>query len=254
MEASRQRQKTELLLKWLGEKLDGGHDTKVKLAWGEVGGAKVWYRLTTRGSGKSTTYWTEVDVEVPSQYPLRFFLRKHGWLDQGKIDRGEMVDVIVGDDAFDHRFLVEAAPAEVARILLDPRERSYLLQLADSQEFDIDTIRTDNKAVLRLSMHNWIFDINDAMRACEAMAAIAGRVRAAYAAVESATEVRDVGSPYRPQLDDTEARAAAEARLAEVARIDQLRTSRLAGQQTFAVAIVLLFLVFAMLALIGTGH
>ncbi|MBA3502073.1 MAG: hypothetical protein H0T65_17045 [Deltaproteobacteria bacterium] len=244
----KQKKKLEMTFGWMGEKLGGGKDVEQRLAWGDVGGAKIWFRMTTRGSGKSTTYWTEVDAEIPEKYPLLLLVRKHGWLDKGKIERGEMVDVVVGDAEFDERFLVEAAPAEVARILLDPRERSYLLQLVNLQ-FDIDTIRTAEKPVLRLSVRDWIYDINDAMRACEAMAAIAGRVRAAYAAVESATEARDVGSPYRPQLDDTEARGAAEARLAEVARVDGLRTSRLANQQAFAVVMVLLFVVFAMIAI-----
>lgn len=249
--SSRQKEKTEKLLRWLGENLHGGHDTKVKLAWGEVGGAKIWYRLTTRGSGKSTTYWTEVDVEVPSQYPLRFFLRKHGWLDQGKIERGEMVDVIVGEPLFDQAFLVEAAPADIARMLLDQRERTYLLGLADKLWFEITTHTVGTKAHLKLSIRSWVFDIGDAMHAIEAMAAIGGRLRDAYAASERAAEVKDVGSPYRPMLDDSSARAAADKRLAEVARVDKIRTNRAAREQLFAVALVVIFVVIAMVALLA---
>lgn len=249
----RQKKKLEMTFGWMGEKLGGGKNVEERLAWGDIGGATISFRMTSRGAGKHKTFWTEVDAEIPEKYPLLLLVRKHGFFDQGKIDRGEMVDVIVGDAAFDNRFLVEAAPAEVARILLDPRERSYLLQLADKLHFDIDTIRTADKPLLRLSVRDWIYDINDAMRACEAMAAIAGRVRDAYAAVESASEVRDVGSPYRPQLDDTEARGAAEARLAEVARVDRLRTTRLANQQAFAVVMVGLFVLFAIIAIVGSS-
>ena len=248
--SSRQREKIDKLLRWLGENLHGGHDTKVKLAWGEVGGAKVWYRLTTRGSGKNTTHWTEVDVEVPAQYPLRFFLRKHGWLDQGKIERGEMVDVIVGEPLFDQQFLVEAAPADIARLLLDQRERTYLMGLAQKLWFEITTHTVGTKTHLKLSIRSWVFDIADAMCAIEAMAAIGGRLREAYAASERAAEVKDVGSPYRPMLDDTSAREAADKRLAEVARVDRIRTHRAAREQMVAVMGVVLFVIIAMVALL----
>jgi hypothetical protein len=233
---------------WLGEKLGGGYDAEQRRAWGEVANATVEYRLTTRGSGKSTTYWTEIDAEIPARYPLRMFVRKHGWLDQGKIDRGEMVDVIVGDLAFDQRFMVEAAPADVARLLLDPRERGYLLALSETLWLEITTVRDGERALLRLSIMSWIYDITDAMRGIEAMAAIAGRLREAYATVEQATEVKDVGSPYRPMLDDGAARVAADERLQEVARVDDVRTKRAAREQLVAVAIIMAFVMVCIFA------
>jgi hypothetical protein len=247
----KQREKLAMTFGWMGEKLGGGKDVEKRIAWGEIGGAQIWFRMTTRGSGKSTTYWTEVDAEIPEKYPLRLFVRKHGWGDQGKIERGDMVDVVVGDPAFDDQFLVEAAPAEVARILLDPRERSYLLLLAQTLHFDINTMRTDDNAIIRLAVRQWIFDINDAMRACEAMAAIAGRVRDAYAAVERANEAKDTGSPYRPMLDDGAARVAADKRLAEVAHVDEVRTQRAARDQmitTVALLVIAIVAIFAFAA------
>ena len=249
----KQKEKLAMTFGWMGEKLGGGKDVEKRVAWGEIGGAQIGFRMTTRGSGKSTTYWTEVDAELPAKYPLRLFVRRHGWRDQTKIDRGEMVDVIVGDPEFDNRFLVEAAPAQIARILLDPRERSYLMQLEERLHFDIDTITVDGKAILRFAVRDWIYDINHAMRACEAMAAIAGRVRDAYAAVEREPETKDMGSPYRPMLDDAPARAAADARLAEVARIDKVRTERTAREQMVAVALLVVFAFVAIIAIAMTS-
>lgn len=250
----KQKQKLEMTLGWMGERLGGGKDIEGRRAWGEIGDAQIAFRLTTRGSGKSTTYWTEVDAELPDKYPLRLFVRKHGWGDSGKVERGEMVDVVVGDPAFDEQFLVEAAPAEIARILLDPRERSYLLSLAHRLHFDINTMHTDaGEPIIRLAVRQWIFDINDAMRACESMAAIAGRVRDAYAAVERELEAKDAGSPYRPMLDDTPAREAAERRLAEVARVDEVRTHRAARAQLVTTVALVVFAIVAMVAIAASS-
>jgi hypothetical protein len=251
----KQKQKLAMTFGWMGEKLGGGKDLEKRTAWGQIGGADIWFRMTTRGSGKSTTYWTEVDAEIPSKYPLRLFIRKHGWGDSGKVERGDMVDVIVGDPVFDERFLVEAAPAEVARILLDPRERAYLLTLAQTLHFDINSMNTDaGDAIIRLAVRQWIYDINDAMRACEAMAAIAGRVRDAYAAVDRAGEAKDTGSPYRPMRDDGAARVAADSRLAEVARVDDIRTKRRAREQVITTVLLILFAIFAIVAIAAENH
>lgn len=246
---SKHKQKMQMTFSWLGEKLGGGYDIEKRRAWGNVANATVEYRFATRGSGKSTTYWTEIDAEVPPQYPLRLFVRKHGWADQGKIDRGEMIDVIVGDRTFDDRFLVEAAPADVARMLLDQRERGYLVALSETLWLEITTVRDGDRALLRLAIRSWIYDISDAMRGVEAMAAIAGRLREAYSKVAQETETRDVGSPYRPMLDDGAAREAADARLQEVARVDHVRTLRAAREQLIAVVIIVAFVVLCIFVL-----
>jgi len=249
---SRQKQKLQLTFSWMGDKLGGGYDAAKRRAWGELANAKVEFRFTTRGSGKSTTYWTEIDAEIPAKYPLRLFIRKHGWLDQGKIDRGEMVDVIVGDPEFDDHFLVEAAPADVARLLLDRRERAYLLALSDKLWLEVTSVHDGDRAMIRLAVRQWVYDVNDAMRGVEAMAAIAGRLRDAYVNVEQATEVRDVGTPYRPMLDDGAAREAADARLQEVARVDHIRTERAAREQVVAIVVIVVFVLIAIFAMAGS--
>lgn len=250
---TKQKEKLRVTFATLGNKLAGGHDAGTRTAWGEIGGAKVTFRFVVRGSGKHAQSWTEIEAEIPRRYPFRLFIRKHGWRDHGQIERGEMVDIQVGDRAFDDGFLVEAAPAAVARMLLDPRARSYLLSLSQTHWFELLTSHTGERAVLRLDLRSWVWDIPTAMRGIEAMAAIAGRLRGAYATVAAAAEVQTVGTPYRPMLDDRAAQTAADARLAEVARIDQIRTKRTANQQSLAVVLVLAF-VFAAILAMAVGH
>jgi hypothetical protein len=248
-----QAKKLEISLSSIAGKLENGaYDVKKRIAYGELGDANVWFRYVVRGSGKHKQYWTEVEAEIPPQYPLRLFVRKHGFFDQGKIDRGDMVDVILGDPAFDNAFLVEAAPADVARILLDARERAYLLELSQRLWLEITSERGE-VAGIKLSLRTWVMDLGDAMRSVEAMVAIAGRVRDAYAAVDRATPVEDVGTPYRPMLDDTAAKEAAEARLAEVQRVDDAQTRRKAHDQFIAVVIILGFVAVAVIAM-AAGH
>ena len=216
---------------------------------GEIAGTDVELRYTTRGSGKSRTSWTEVDAEFPDKYPLAFFLQKHGWGDASKIASGDMVDVIVGDAAFDRAFRVEAAPADVARVLLHDRARSYLLQLADKLWFEITTVRAAGaKPVLRLAIRSWLLEVTDAMAAIETIASIASRVRDAYSAVELAAEQTEESSPYRPMLDDRRARDAAEARLAEVKKVETIVVERAARQQMVAIAIIIGIVLLAILA------
>lgn len=234
----------------VASKLDRGrHDTKQRIATGEVDGVDVAFRYVVRGSGKHAQQWTEIEVAVPPQYPLRLFIRKHGWLDSGKIERGDMVDVVVGDRPFDDAFLVEAAPADVARILLDERERDYLLELAQRQWLEVTTERGE----IRLSVRSWMVDLPDITRGIEAMVAIGGRLREAYATVARATPVEDAGTPYRPMLDDRAAKSAADARLEEVKRVDVVQTRRKAREQTVAVSIILVF-VFLALMIVAASH
>lgn len=238
--AGRQSQRRKAALSAIGKHLGGGNDERS--AWGELAGATVRFAFVTRGSGKHSQSWTEIDADVPAKYPLALFVQKHGWNDDAKIARGEMVDVVLGDAAFDRAFVVEAAPADVARVLLDERARRYLLALQDRYLFEITTEdKGSAQPRVRLAVRTWLDDVSEAMPAVETIAAIAGRVRDAYVAVEQAAEMEHGGSPYRPVLDDRRAREAAEARLAEVAKVDQVRTARAARQQTIAIAFVMAF-------------
>jgi hypothetical protein len=49
---------------------------------------------------------------------------------QRALDRGDAIEVPLGDEAFDRSFVVEAAPADVIRALIDETTRAALLALA----------------------------------------------------------------------------------------------------------------------------
>jgi hypothetical protein len=49
---------------------------------------------------------------------------------QHALDRGDAIEVQLGDEAFDRAFVVEAAPSDVIRALLDESTRAALLALA----------------------------------------------------------------------------------------------------------------------------
>src|SRR5258706_6958475 len=85
----------EAALADIASRLGGASDTTT--ASGTSHGVRVAFRYATRGSGKSSQPWTEIDAELPSKYPLAIYVRRHGRSDWSQIQRGEMIDVIVGD-------------------------------------------------------------------------------------------------------------------------------------------------------------
>lgn len=246
---TKQAKQRAAMLAELGKRLGGGSVQRELRAWGEIAGTAVRFDLVTRGSGKSSTRWTEVSAQFPETYPLLFFVRKQDRGSERAITRGELVDVVVGEPRFDRKFVVEAAPADVARVLLHERAREYLLALEATHWFEIKTVGNQ----LSLEIQTWIETIEEAMAAVEAITSIASKVREAYVLVQQAAEVEDTGSPYRPMLDDTRARRAAEARLEEVRQLARLRIARETHQVTLAVVLVVGFVLFAIMAVAFAG-
>jgi hypothetical protein len=186
-------------------------------------------RCVDRGSRRFAVQWTEIDVSFPAAYPLSLNVHRHGWLDGPKIERGEMVDVQLGDPRFDAEFLVEAAPAEVAKQLLDAQVRRFL---RDEPAVELFTL-TETPGVLRLALREWR-DTDERKEAVEIVSKIAAGVRAAYVSAEASAPVpaptATVGAPYRAEPDGAAARQAEAAREAElqrdVQRVDDLRNKR----------------------------
>jgi hypothetical protein len=210
--------KLQLIAAFLG----GAHDETGK-AWGEKLGPKTTLDLTTRGSGSSSENWTYVDVELPPAYPLVLNIRRHGSSDHRAVAREAMVDVIVGDKPFDDAFLVEAAPSDVVRELLDPALRTYLLA---HKEIDLTTVEQGGRRILRLAIRGWLEKLDDARPALEVAAGVGARLRDVYAKVDQAVERSEAGSPYRPVADDRPAQEAQATREAEVAFIHAVQAKR----------------------------
>lgn len=231
-------------LKAIGGLLGGGQDGKGH-AWGDAFGIMADLRFVTRGSGSSSETWTEIDVELPSRYPFSLLLRRQGWLDARKIEKGEMVDVEVGDQAFDDAFLVEAAPADVIRKLLTDEVRKLFFGLP---RFQLMTV--PNKATLRLELRGWtaVEVVGDATTI---LAHIANGLREAYAQVEAESHAVIGGSPFRQEIDDRPVRAAAEARELEVSRVELVRLERQQNQKVIRGAIAICVTIAAILMMLA---
>lgn len=193
-------------------------------AVGRYDGVAVTYELTERGSGSSRVSWTMVEVELPRSYPLTLSVRRHALFDGGKIARGTMIDVEVGDDAFDTAYLVEAAPADVVTRLLDARLRSFLLE---QQQAELKTVQDGARRQLQLHVMGWTDTPEAGMPLIAETVRLAKRVRESFGAVMTAAPVSAIDAPYR-----SEPRAANEPaidkRVREVAHVDDLQRARAA--------------------------
>jgi hypothetical protein len=117
--------------------------TGALLLVGERDGATLTLRI--EGVGKRTTRSTlsvdapgiSVDLEVRPELAGELFDKVLGMT----------VDVEVGDDAFDRRFVVEAAPRETARQLLAAPVRNALMSLAHDHECPFVTVREGSASI-----------------------------------------------------------------------------------------------------------
>jgi hypothetical protein len=102
-----------------------------------------------------------------------------------------------GDAAFDRAFLIEAAPARVARMLLDTPERRLL---ASYDAAVLTTEQPDGRPVLRLSVPP-----GSTTRRSRSMSSLLSARRHEMPTPPSRLRrFVDPGSPYRPQLDDAQ--------------------------------------------------
>ncbi len=101
-----------------------------KRAFGLLGTVRgVPVRWDALGGGRGTPVHTMCSVSLV--HPPRFLmdLRLQTGDELAQVRAGRAVDVIVGDQAFDDAFIVEAAPSEVAKKLLDAEIRRMLLAM-----------------------------------------------------------------------------------------------------------------------------
>ncbi|MBK7075496.1 MAG: hypothetical protein IPH44_24715 [Myxococcales bacterium] len=211
---------------------------------GALDGVGVHLQLTTRGSGSSSTQWTYVDCPLPPGYPLTIHLEEHGWFDRGKIARGDMVDVEVGEPAFDEKFRVEAAPAEVVRRLLTPEVCAYLLRVGRVELATLD-------GNVRLAIRGWLDQADAAREAIAITVAIARGVRSAHTAADAAVARPIVGGAYRGFADESPVRAAQAARADEVAKVEAVRRQRAATRTLVLVMVMIGIGVLAAMIMAG---
>jgi hypothetical protein len=92
---------------------------------GPVRGLAVRYSLTSgRRQVRSTLCVAALSIERPA---FEMDLRPETRWGVRDVEHGRAIDIVLGDEAFDDSFLVEAAPADIARALLDRDTRTALL-------------------------------------------------------------------------------------------------------------------------------
>ncbi|MFO0758098.1 MAG: hypothetical protein U0359_16500 [Byssovorax sp.] len=85
------------------------------------------------GASRQTPAHTTVDVGCPSSAVL-LALRPQTAAEQKDVERGDAVDLVLGDPAFDRAWIVEGAPAaRIKRVLSSPALRRRLVDFASIQ-------------------------------------------------------------------------------------------------------------------------
>lgn len=220
----------------------GGTSTSNGLR-GAIDGVAVSLDYETRGSGSSSESWTYFGAALPGGYPLALAIDRHGWFDRGKIERGEMIDVIVGDRAFDDAFRIEGAPAEVVKGMLTPELRAYLMAHARVE------VRTLEGPSIRIAVRTWLTEHADVQRGLGMTARLAASLRQVSLALDAQVPATTDGDAYRALPSDQPLRAARAARADEVARVEAVRRERSSNEMVVMMAIFALVLVGAVLGI-----
>jgi hypothetical protein len=117
-----------------GFELAGANDARIQwmsVVAGTVQGRAVRY-ATEMGikNTRNNQGWTTVRAPIPTgAAEVEMHLTPETPREKHLVERGLAVDVEVGESQFDAAFLVEAAPAETVRAILDPATRSTLRNL-----------------------------------------------------------------------------------------------------------------------------
>jgi hypothetical protein len=227
----------------------GGHIEDGARVVSSPGGITTRYAFITIGAGSSAESWTAVSAELPRGYPLQLRVDRGGPRPD-LVERGILVDLELGDPEFDREFVVEAAPSDVVRHLLDPAARALLVERVGAR---LTTVDDGDRRCVMYSFPGWDEAPGTAQRLTAELARLAGRVREAYAAAEAEAGLVDVGSPFRPQLDDAPARAAAEVRTRELEQVAAVQERRKERERTVSVAVIVGVMVFVVVMAAGAA-
>jgi hypothetical protein len=219
-------------------------DAGVTQVAGRVDGREVTFHLTYHGSGKSRRAFTEVDVALP---PTTFHLELRGqtMYEESRVRRGLAVDVQIGDRIFDDSFIVEAAPADVARELLTVDLRRALMHVKPWKVLPAGL-------GLRIEKYGHVLEVDEAVALVDLAARLAAGVRPAEAAAEAKLEAAApmIGGPFRAEADAGGIRAQKAARAEEVVALVAMkerraRRERIIGFTILAGAVIVFILMAA---------
>lgn len=232
-------------LQQLSRALDGEPDTSQSFAIARAG-QHVKFRRARRPVGKSSVGWTEIDVEIPRVYPLAIYVRRQRGGDRSAIERGETIDVEIGDGVFDAKYLIEAAPAAVIKKLLDEPTRTFMLTHGT---VELMTKDRGGVRVLQLAIQGWNDDPEATKQAIAAVVHVASRVRDAFSEAVEEVPLEEIGTPFRPTPDDHAQHLVEASHRAEVDAIEVMHAQRLSRDR--ATVIVLALVVIVAISLIA---
>ena len=210
----------EVLLRNRVDAAAAAMDTVLARSSDEVRGIKdgcaVSVRIYTE-QGRGARKWILVGCELPAA-GLALELRRQGPLQKWQIRHGQAIDVKLGDPAFDDAWLVEGAPADIVRRVLDAETRERLSALY------MEGVAQPDDRHLLLRAEGWR-DPQWIREAVAVMAKMATAVEPAFAASDSEASARAAvrAAPYRGDVVGTDAPAQ---RASELAGLRQARDKR----------------------------
>ena len=150
-----------------------------------------------------------------------------------------MTDIKIGDQAFDDAFLIEAAPADVVRDLLDTPLREFLTTLDNAE---LATGRGDAHAFLCLGLHGHVDNAEVGEILINNLVRVAVRVRDAFASADKSAELPQ-GAPFRTEADGGAEHAHHLAQLKEVLDVETKRKNRGSTQRTLVTGLIMLLMI-----------
>jgi hypothetical protein len=232
-------QREQRTLQLLSRGLDGEPHTSRSFVIAR-GGQHVTFWRARRPVGKSSVPWTEIDVEIPRVYPLAIYVRRQRTGDRVAIERGETIDVEVGDGVFDAKYLIEAAPAAVIKKLLDEQTRTFMLTHGT---VELMTKDRGGVRVLQLAIQEWNDDPEATKQAIAAVVHVASRIRDAFAEAVGEVPLEEIGAPFRPIPDDHAQRLVEASHRDEVDSIETLHAERLSRDRATVLVMIAVLVV-----------
>jgi hypothetical protein len=194
---------------------------------GQLRGRPVVYRRTLRGAGTYSEWWIEIEIPI-GEMPLQLALRPQTAREVRLHAQGLAVDLILDDRRFDEAFIVEAAPTDVVRALLDADVRRRLIAIYPLH-------LASDTGLIRLEMKADTASDDVARAAVEVLVDLVDRIpRAVVEADRQATRTRVAYRDNATAAADIQA-----ARAAELAKIDVVRAARHEHQRRVAIAVLL---------------
>lgn len=146
---------------------------------GRSRGLPTTFRFVTREAGEGSERWTEVEVGAPVTTIPEMEVRPETGFETALVAEGRAVDVELDDPGFDPLFVVEAAPADAVRRVLDAPTRALLVALYPC------TLQYSGTR-LQLAKQGWPEQSETILGMLELAAAIAAGIGPACAAFEEA--------------------------------------------------------------------